>query len=77
MCECVQTQLCLTLCNAMDCSPPASSMRFSMQKYWSGLPLPSPGDLPNQGLNLYLLHCRQIFDYCATQEALIALCCCC
>ena len=22
-------------------------MKFSMQEYWSGLPLPSPGDLPN------------------------------
>ena len=22
-------------------------MRFSRQEYWSGLPLPSPGDLPN------------------------------
>ena len=23
------------------------SMRFSRQEYWSGLPCPSPGDLPN------------------------------
>ena len=23
------------------------SMGFSRQKYWSGLPFPSPGDLPN------------------------------
>ena len=23
------------------------SMRFSRQGYWSGLPFPSPGDLPN------------------------------
>ena len=23
-------------------------MGFSRQEYWSGLPLPSPGDLPNQ-----------------------------
>ena len=23
------------------------SMRFSRQEYWSGLPFPSPGDLPN------------------------------
>ncbi|XDB48069.1 hypothetical protein AB1E18_001653 [Capra hircus] len=32
----------------MDCSP--LSMRFSRQGYWSGLPLPSPGDLPNPGI---------------------------
>ena len=24
-----------------------SSMGFSMQEYWSGLPFPSPGDLPD------------------------------
>ena len=28
-------------------APP--SMEFSRQEYWSGLPFPSPGDLPNQG----------------------------
>ena len=27
-----------------------SSMRFSRQKYWSGLPFPSPGDLPDPGI---------------------------
>ena len=26
------------------------SMGFSKQEYWSGLPLPSPGDLPNPGI---------------------------
>ena len=26
------------------------SMEFSMQEYWSGLPFPSPGDLPNTGI---------------------------
>ena len=26
------------------------SMEFSRQEYWSGLPLPSPGDLPNPGI---------------------------
>ena len=29
-------------------APP--SMRFSRQEYWSGLPFPSPGDLPNPGI---------------------------
>ena len=32
----------------MDCSP--LSMRFSRQEYWSGLPSPSPGDLPDPGI---------------------------
>ena len=25
-------------------------MEFSRQEYWSGLPFPSPGDLPNPGI---------------------------
>ena len=29
-------------------APP--SMRFSRQEYWSGLPFPSPEDLPNPGI---------------------------
>ena len=34
----------------MDCSPPVSSaMEFSRQEYWSGLPCPSPGNLPDTG----------------------------
>ena len=42
------TQSCPTLCNPMDCSLPDSSvMEFSRQVYWSGLPFPSPGDLPD------------------------------
>ena len=35
----------------MDCSPPgSSSMWFSRQKYWSELPFPFPGDLPDPGI---------------------------
>ena len=33
---------------------------FSRQEYWSGLPCPPPRDLPNQGANPGLPHCRQI-----------------
>ena len=28
----------------------STSMGFSRQEYWSGLPFPSPGDLPNPGI---------------------------
>ena len=28
------------------------SMEFSKQEYWSGLPIPFPGDLPNPGNEL-------------------------
>ena len=31
------------------------STGFSRQEYWSGLPFPSPGDLPNPGSNLHLV----------------------
>ena len=35
----------------MDCSPPDSSGHgLSRQEYWSGLPFPTPGDLPNPGI---------------------------
>ena len=45
------TQSCPTLCDFMNCSPPGSSVHgFSRQEYWSGLPLPSPGYLPDPGI---------------------------
>ena len=31
------------------------STEFSRQEYWSGLPFPPPGDLPNQGSNQSIL----------------------
>ena len=35
----------------MDCSPQAPlSMGFSRQEYWSGLPFPFPGEVPNPGI---------------------------
>ena len=38
------------LCDPRDGSLPAPlSMGFSRQEYWSGLPFPTPGDLPNPG----------------------------
>ena len=46
-------QLYLTLCDPMDCSPPDSSVHgFSRQEYWSGLPCPPLGDLPDLGIKL-------------------------
>ena len=44
----------LTHFDPMDCSASGSSvlwsMGFSRQQYWSGLPFPSPGDLPDPGI---------------------------
>ena len=37
--------------NPLDCSPPGSSVHGILQQgYWSGLPFPAPGDLPNPGI---------------------------
>ena len=41
-------QSCPASCNHMDCSLPGSSIHGIL--CWSGLPLPSPGDLPNPGI---------------------------
>ena len=40
------------LCDPMDSSRHQApvSMGFSRQEYWSGLPFPSPGNLPNPGI---------------------------
>ena len=39
-------------------------MEFSRQEYWSGLPCPPPGDIPNPGIEhvtlTYLLHWQVI-----------------
>ena len=44
-------QSCLTLCDPWTVAHQAPlSMEFSRQEYWSGLPFPSPGDLPEPGI---------------------------
>ena len=46
-------QLCSNLCNPLECSPLGSfSTGFLSQEYWSGLPFPSQGDLPDPGIEL-------------------------
>jgi len=34
----------------MYCGSPGSSVEFSRQEYWSGLPFPSPGDIFDPGI---------------------------
>ena len=48
-------QLCLTLCNPMDCSPPGSSMHGILRIFQT------------QGSNLGLLHCRKILYHLSYQ----------
>ena len=54
------------------CQAPLS-MEFPRQEYWSGLPFPFPGHLPDQGSNLRLQLGRQILHYRATWEAPLSL----
>ena len=44
-----RVQLFLTLWTVASQAP--LSMGFSRQEYWSGLPCPPPGDLPNPGID--------------------------
>ena len=62
-------QLCLTLCDPVDCSHQAPlSMGFSGQKYRRGLPFPSAGDLPNPGIEPMSLMSSALADRFFTTE---------
>ena len=47
----MHSQSCLTPCDPRTaaCQAPLS-MGFARQEYWSELPFPSPGDLPDPGI---------------------------
>ena len=50
VCVCVCTQSRLVVATwTVACQAPLF-MEFSWQEYWSGLPFPTPGDLPNPGI---------------------------
>jgi len=61
----------------MDHSPPGSSVHGIFQariEYWSGLPFPPPGDLPDPGIEPTYFSCiscigRQILYHCASWGA--------
>ena len=56
--KCVYEEVCVcVLCHVRLFTPPWTvahqaplSMGFPRQEHWSGLPFPSPGDLPNPGI---------------------------
>ena len=48
------------------------SMGFPRQEYQSGLPFPSPGIFPNQGLNPCLLHWQAGSDVCVLSHSVIS-----
>ena len=48
--QCLVAQSCLTLCNPMDRSPPGSSVHGILQARILEWVAPSPGDLPDPGI---------------------------
>ena len=66
-----RVQLFVALWTVAHQAPP--SMGFSRQEYWSGLPLPSPGDLPDPGIKpaslLSLALASKFFTTSTTWEA--------
>ena len=83
MCVCVSVCVCLCVCvcgqwltrvqhfvtsrTVAQLAP--LSMGFPRQEYWSGLPVPSPGDLPNPGIEHVSCIGRQILFCWATRKA--------
>ena len=63
---------CPTLCDPMNCvaCQVPLSMGFSIQEYWVGLPFPSPGNLPNPGIEPSCPALQAILYCQATGEAL-------
>ena len=43
-------------------------MEFSRQEYWSGLPFPPPGDLPNRGIEPVSPRFLALVGRCFTTE---------
>ena len=61
VCVCLLIQSFLTLCDPMDCSLPGTSVHgISQARTLEWVAIPSPEDLPDTGINLGLLPCRQI-----------------
>ena len=52
----------------LACQAPLS-MGFSRQEYWSGLPFPSPGDLPDPGIKPGSPVLQTLFNIWVTREA--------
>jgi len=50
MCVCVCVLSCSVVCNFLQLHHSPLFMEFSRQEYWSQLPFPPPGDLPDPGI---------------------------
>ena len=69
VCLCLVTQLCPTLCDPMDCSPPGSSVHGDSpgKKTGVGYHALLQGIVPTQGFNPSLPHCRWILYHLSHQ----------
>ena len=77
MCVCSVMSDSLPSPRTVACQTPLS-MESSRQEYWSGLPFPSPGNVPDPGIepgSLTYISCigRWILYHCATWETLISV----
>ena len=62
-------QQCLTLYDPIEGSPQAPlSMAFCRQDYWSGFQFPSPGDLPNPGIEPTAGCIAKNAEFCAAKH---------
>ena len=50
MCACTRAQSCLIVTPWPAACQAPLSMGYTRQKYWSRLPFPTPGDLPDPGI---------------------------
>ena len=71
VCVCVCVQLYLMLCDPVDCSLPGSSVHGISQarNTGAGLSFPSPGNLPNPGIELTSLESPALVGRFFTWEA--------
>ena len=72
VCMCLVTQLCPTLCNPMDCSPPGPSVHGDSLGKITGVGCHVlQGIFPSQGLNPGLPNCRQIVYHLSHQGSTV------
>ena len=69
---CLVAQLCPTLCDPINCSPPGSSVHGNSPGKNTGVGCHAllQGIFPTQGSNVGLLHCRQILYQLSYQGSL-------
>ena len=62
-------KLCRTLCDPMDTVAHQAPLSTARQEYWSGLPFPPPGDLPDSGIEPISLESPALAGGCFTTES--------